>query len=146
MATAVTARVKVRDRDWGAHAITAGFMATIAMGVTITIGFVFATNLGNRTGNTIFQWFYHLANNRITNTTQNSLFVAAALYLVFGLIWALVYARLVEPLLHGTGLQKGLTFAMVPFLLSVIVFLRAVCGGSVSPSSKLDFPDARPAQ
>jgi len=129
MATTVRAKSTVQDRDWGAHAITSGFMATIAMGVTITVGFVFATNLGSRTGNTIFQWFYHLANNRITNTTQNSLFVAAALYLAFGLIWALLYARLVEPLLHGAGWQRGLTFAMVPFLLSVIVFLPSVGGG-----------------
>lgn len=129
MATTVRAKAMVQDRAWGAHAITSGFMATIAMGVTIIVGFVLATNLGSQTGNTIFQWLYHLAHNAITNTTQNSVFVAAALYLVFGLIWALLYARLVEPLLRGAGWQRGLTFAMVPFLLSVIVFLPSVGGG-----------------
>ena len=124
MATLVRARVL--DREWLARGIVSGFIATVAMGLTIIIGFSIVSNLGSSGGGTLHQWFYNLANNKLTTVTQNSLFAAVALYLVFGMIWALLYVRLFEPLLHGPGWLEGLTFSLIPFLLSVIVFLPAV--------------------
>lgn len=122
-------RLEARGRRWTPHAILSGFIATICMGLVLLIGFVLASNAGSSSGSFVAQWFYGLAHNRITNTTQNYLFVAAALYLTFGLIWAIIYAYVFEPLLRGPGWLEGLLFSLLPFLLSIVVFLPSLGGG-----------------
>lgn len=126
---ATTSRPRTAQLDWGARAIVSGFMATIAMGIVLIISYVIASNIASTTDGTILRWFYGLTHNKITTTTQNSLFLACALYLAFGLIWALLYARIFEPLLRGPGWLEGLVFAMIPFVLSLLVFLPSVGGG-----------------
>lgn len=127
MATAM--KMEARSRRWTPHAILSGFVATICMGLVLLVGFVVASNAGSSTGNTLAQWFYGLAHNKITTTTQNYLFVAAALYLTFGLVWAIIYAYVFEPLLRGPGWLEGLLFSLLPFLLSIVVFLPSLGGG-----------------
>ncbi len=122
-------KLEAHSRRWAPHAIVSGFIATICMGITLLIGFVIASNVGSQTGGTVSQWFYGLAHNQITTTTKDYLFVAAALYLTFGLIWAVVYAAFFEPLLHGPGWLEGLSFSLLPFLLSIVVFLPSLGGG-----------------
>ncbi|HWE62366.1 MAG TPA: DUF6789 family protein [Chloroflexota bacterium] len=120
---------RVADHDWTARAVVSGFIATIAMGIVLIIGYVIAVNAGDRGGGTFLHWLYGLSHNQITNITKNAFIVACALYLAFGLIWALIYVRLFEPLLSGPGWMKGLVFSMIPFLLSVLVFLPSLGGG-----------------
>ncbi|HVC79108.1 MAG TPA: DUF6789 family protein [Chloroflexota bacterium] len=127
MSTAL--RYEARGRRWTPHAILSGFIATICMGLVLLIGFVVASNAGSQSGSFVAQWFYGLAHNRITSTTQNYLFIAAALYLTFGLVWAIIYAYVFEPLLRGPGWLKGLLFSLLPFLLSIVVFLPSLGGG-----------------
>lgn len=126
---AAVTRQRVADRDWTAHGVVSGFIATIAMGIALIIGYVIAINAGSRGNGTFLDWLYGLAHNRITTITQNSLFVACALYLAFGLIWALIYVRLFAPLLVGPGWLKGVVFSLFPFLLSILVFLPSLGGG-----------------
>lgn len=124
MATLV--RTRMRDGEWLARGIVSGSIATVAMGLAIIVGFYIARNFGSSGSGTLAQWFYNLAHNKLTTVTQNSLFAAVALYLVFGLIWALLYVRLFEPLMHGPGWREGLVFSLIPFVLSLIVFLPVV--------------------
>lgn len=124
MATVV--RSRMREGEWLARGIVSGFIATVAMGLAIMIGFYLAGTFGSSGGGTLHQWFYNLTHNKLTTVTQDSLYAAVALYLAFGMIWALLYVRLVEPLLSGPGWRKGLIFSLVPFVLSLIVFLPAV--------------------
>jgi len=126
---ATAMKLEARSRRWTPHAILSGFIATICMGLVLLVGFVLASNAGSSSGSFIAQWFYGLSHNRITNTTQNYLFVAAALYLTFGLVWAIVYAYVFEPLLRGPGWLEGLLFSLLPFLLSIVVFLPSLGGG-----------------
>jgi hypothetical protein len=129
MATAVERRVA--DRDWTAHAVVSGFIATIAMGIVMIIAYAIALNAGSLGHGVFLGWLYYLAHNNVTTATRNSLFVACALYLAFGLIWALIYVRLFAPLLAGPGWLKGVVFALLPFLLSVFVFLPSLGAGVV---------------
>ena len=105
MATVV--RSRVRDADWLTRGILSGFIATVAMGLAIMFGFFIASTFGSAGGGTLHQWFYNLAHNKLTTVTQTSLFAAVALYLAFGMIWALLYVRLFEPLMHWPGWREG---------------------------------------
>jgi hypothetical protein len=46
-----------------------------------------------------------------------------------GLLLALVYARYAESRLHGPSWWRGMQFALVPWLLSLVVFLPLMGGG-----------------
>src|SRR5579871_1220142 len=109
---AVMSSGETRLRRWTPHAIISGFIATMAMGVVLIMAFVFADAASSSSGNFIAQWLYGLAHNQITTTAKNYLWVAVALYLCFGLIWAVIYAYFFEPLLHGPGWLEGLLFSI----------------------------------
>jgi hypothetical protein len=49
--------------------------------------------------------------------------------LAMGLLLALVYARYAEPRLHGANWWRGMQFALIPWLLSLVVFLPLMGGG-----------------
>lgn len=127
MVSSVQARVL--DREWLARAILAGFVGTITMGIVLIIGFVVASNAGSAHGGTLTEWEYGLAHNRVTNLAQNRLFEVVGLYLVFGIVWALIYARVFEPLRSGPAWRAGMVFSLVPFALSLVAFLPATGGG-----------------
>jgi hypothetical protein len=57
------------------------------------------------------------------------MYVAAAVFLAGGLLWAVLYGVLFEPRLNGRGWQRGVMFAMIPWLFSLVVFLPLVGGG-----------------
>jgi hypothetical protein len=50
-------------------------------------------------------------------------------FVVGGLIWALLYGLVFEPRLQGPAWQRGVRFSLVPWLFSLVVFLPLVGGG-----------------
>ena len=74
-------------------------------------------------------WLYNLTHNRLIDIVSTDLYIAVAIYLVGGLVWAVVYAALVEPRLAGPAWRRGAVFSIVPGILSVVVFLPLVGTG-----------------
>ena len=126
------ARAETRREDWLANGVLSGFVATFAMTVVLALAYGFASAVGNRDGTTLERWFWALANNTVTDemgVAGSAVILAIALNLGMGLILALVYARIVEPSLAGPGWRKGVLFALVPFVFSIVAFLPIMGGG-----------------
>ncbi len=117
------------------RAVIAGFVATVAMTLTLVIAFFLASALGEphqpaqlaKPGPP--QWMWALTHNPITELARGALPAAFGLHLALGLFWACVYAFLLEPRLPGDDWQRGALFSLVPWLLSLVVFLPLAGGG-----------------
>jgi hypothetical protein len=116
------------------RAVLAGFVASLAM----LFSFLLAYNLARllsiapvlaRPGAALPQaWLGNLTHNRLIDAGLADVYVAAGVYLAGGLLWAIVYS-LVEPRLPGPAWVRGVLFALVPALLSVMVVLPLLGGG-----------------
>ena len=115
--------------DWLRAGVLAGFLATFAMSVVLAAAYGLAGSIGSATGSTLQRWSWALVNNPIAERTVDAVVLAIGLNLAMGLLLALVYARYVEPRLHGPAWWKGTRFAIIPWLLSLLVFLPLVGGG-----------------
>lgn len=120
-----------RREGWLARAIIAGFVATGAMSVVFLVAYALSAAIGEigRDRNLLSQWMWALANNPVITLGRDSLVLAIALHLAFGMIWALIYGGVVEPALRGPAWWRGLLFALLPWLLSLVVFLPLTGGG-----------------
>ncbi len=112
------------------RAIVAGFVATATMTVVLLLAYVIATALGRPEPAPLFlRWLWALTHNPLGDLASGALFTVVSLHLAFGLIWALVYAVLFEPVLPGPALGRGLLFALLPWLLSVVVLFPFLGAG-----------------
>jgi hypothetical protein len=127
----LNARATQRDADWLVRAILAGFAATVAMTGALVIAYGVALMLGSADpqASVVLRWLWALAHNTVTAGAETSVPITVLLHVVAGIGWAVVYAALAEPRLSGPGWRRGLTFAPIPWLLSLIVFLPLVGGG-----------------
>ncbi len=107
--------------DWQQSALLSGFLATFCLSVVVTGAYLFAENVGDQSGGTISRWLYGLAHNVSTERTTNFFFLAMGLNIAVGLVLAVVYAGVAEPRLAGSGWRKGILFALIPFVLSLVV-------------------------
>jgi len=83
-----------------------------------------------RGANVLFDWMYGLTHNPIVELGRGSLFVALALHLAVGMLWAILYALVFEPRLRAfPGWLAGIFFSGLPFVLSVVVFLPLLGAG-----------------
>lgn len=114
---------------WLSGAIIAGFTATIVMTILLLLAYLAVGYIGSEDGGTLSRWFWGLTHNDLTNGVYDIPIAAFSINLLAGLGWAFVYAAFVEPRLAGPGWRKGLLFAVVPWLLSLVVFLPLVGGG-----------------
>ncbi len=114
-------RAEARREDWLLVGVLAGFGATFATTVVLALGYALAGALGDATGGTLSRWFAGLVDNELTQSTGNRLIAALAVNMAVGLALALVYARVVEPIIGGRGWAKGILFSLVPFVISVAV-------------------------
>lgn len=114
---------------WLRNAILSGFAATAAMSFVFIGAFYLASQLGQPGGGTLQSWLYGLAHNALTERFAGRPASAAGLHLLMGVLWAVLYAALVEPNLEAPGWQKGALFALPLWVLSVLVFLPLAGGG-----------------
>jgi hypothetical protein len=73
-------------------------------------------------------WLINLTHNRLIDAGLADVYLAAGIYLAGGLLWAVIYS-LVEPRLPGPPWVRGVTFAMIPALVSLVVVLPLLGGG-----------------
>jgi len=86
--------------------------------------------LADRRGADAFhQWMVALTSNQGLDLAAGSVYAAGAVHLTVGVLWALLYGYYFEPRLAGPGWVRGLVFALIPWALSIIVFLPLVGGG-----------------
>lgn len=129
VATTRQSRADVRRAEWWRNGLVSGFVATVGMTVVLAASYLLVRALGDATGSTIDRWFAALGDNPVTRQTADAAIVAIGVNLLVGWGLALVYARWVEPALGGPGWRKGVVFSLLPFLLSLIVFLPFFGGG-----------------
>lgn len=115
--------------DWLRAGVLAGFLATFAMTVVLVAAYWLADAIGSATGNALARWSWALVHNPLAERTADTIVLAIGANLAVGLLFALIYARYVDPLWGGSGLGKGMRFALIPWLLSLVVFLPLMGGG-----------------
>lgn len=115
--------------DWLRAGILAGFLATFAMTVVLVGAYWLAEAVGVQGGNALERWSYALVNNPVADMTAESVVLAIGANLAVGLFLALAYARYFEPRFGGPSWWEGVRFSLIPWLLSLIVFLPLMGGG-----------------
>ncbi len=111
-----------RREDWVTNSLLSGFGATVALTAATAGAYGMANWLGEQNGSRIEQWFYGLSHNGITDRADNSLILAIGLNLLAGLGFAFIYGMIEHRIPFAHGWQKGMAFALVPWLLSITVF------------------------
>jgi MFS family permease len=114
---------------WLRTGIIGGFAATIIMSIALVIGYLAAGIFADQDASTVSGWFYGLTHNSLTDDTFEIPIGAYGLNLLAGVIWALIYAAFFERRLKGPGWWRGMTFALLPWLLSLVVFFPVVGAG-----------------
>jgi hypothetical protein len=115
--------------DWLRAGVLAGFLGTFAMTVVLLAAYGLASGIGSADGGAIQRWSWALVNNPVAERTADGVVLAIGANLAMGLLLALVYARYAEPRLHGPSWWRGMQFSLVPWLLSLVVFLPLMGGG-----------------
>lgn len=115
--------------DWLRTSVIAGFCAAFAMTVTIAIGYLIAYAIGSPAGSGLERWSWALTENELTERVGSAFGFGMVLNLAMGMVWAIIYARFVEPRLSGPGWRQGVLFALLPWLLSLVVFFPIAGAG-----------------
>lgn len=130
-ASSLEQRSHPRQR-WLSDAIIAGFVAMGASTAALLIAYSLATGASDSQGNLVQQWLWQLTHNAVVAFSSGRPAYALVIHVVVGLIWAIVYARLVDGnralvwwVGRGPGWQRGMRFAILPWLVSLLVLLPA---------------------
>lgn len=121
--------VETNRADWIYRALLAGFVATAVASIVLLAAYALVSWLGATVPGEVGRWFVALTTNQATALVQDGVARALLVNIVVGLGWAFIYSWFVEPRLAGPGWAKGVRFALVPWVLSLIVFLPLVGGG-----------------
>ena len=132
---AAESQVRVRaGRDSLARAILAGFAASLTMLLMFLVAYNLARLLSDAPilsapgAEVPRQWLSNLTHNWLIDDGLVDVYLAAGVYLGGGLLWAVIYA-LVEPRMSGPPWVRGVSFAMLPALISLVVVLPLFGGG-----------------
>src|SRR5207302_8013108 len=119
-------------RRWLSDAIIAGFVAIGTSTAAMMIAYVIANGAGDAQGDLLRRALWQLTHNDVVAFSSGRPAYALVLHVVLGLVWALVYARFVEWnrsldwwIGHGPGWSRGMRFAIVPWLVSLLVLRPA---------------------
>ncbi len=119
-------------RNWFSDAIIAGFVATGTSTAALMLAYAIANGAADASGDIFRQWLWQLTHNEVVSFGRATPAIAIVVHIVVGLVWALVYARLVEPnrglawwIGHGRGWSRGMRFAILPWIFSLLVLLPA---------------------
>src|SRR6266536_2355595 len=77
----------------------------------------------------ISDWFRGLTNNALIDTAGPNLYAATAIFFFGGLLWSMLYGLVFEPRLKGRSWERGVKFALIPWLFSLAIFMPLVGGG-----------------
>jgi hypothetical protein len=110
-------------------ALLAGFIASVAMVMAFAVAFVAALALSRLPVPVLAGWFEGLTHNQLIDATAPNLYAATAVFFAGGLIWALLYALIFEPKLQGPTWRRGMEFALIPWLVSLAIFVPLLGGG-----------------
>src|SRR5262245_52568666 len=105
------------------RALLAGFLASVAMVMAYALAFVLALIVGTLPLGALSDWCAGLTSNQLIDMARPNLFAALAIFVAGGLIWAVLYGIFAEPRLHGPAWERGVLFALIPCLFSLVVFL-----------------------
>lgn len=111
------------------RAVSAGFLCTILASIVLLVAYAASTALAPVFGGTFGQWLLALTRNPATVLVQGAVPRAMLVNLTIGVLWAVVYAVVAEPRLPGAGWQRGALFALLPWALSLLVFLPLIGAG-----------------
>jgi len=114
--------------------LVAGFVASVVMVISFAAAYVAMVILGRLPLPIMSEWFRGLTSNSLIDVARPNLYVAAAVFLAGGLLWALLYGLVFETRLKGPGWRRGVAFALIPWLFSLFVFLPLVGGGFIGLS------------
>jgi hypothetical protein len=124
-------RTGPRER-WLSEAIIAGFIAIGASTAVLFIAYVLANGAADSQGDVLRRWLWQLTHNQVVAFSSGRPAYALAIHVVLGVIWALIYARFIEWnralewwVGRGPGWQRGMRFALLPWLFSLLVLLPA---------------------
>src|SRR5579872_4975494 len=119
-------------RRWFSDAIIAGFVAIGASTAALMIAYVVANGAADSQGDVFRRWLWQLTHNEVVAFSSGRPAYAIVLHVVLGVIWAVIYARFIEwsPRFNwwlgtGPGWSRGMRFAILPWLFSLIVLLPA---------------------
>ncbi|HLZ27908.1 MAG TPA: DUF6789 family protein [Chloroflexota bacterium] len=112
-------------RRWLSDAIIAGFVAIGTSTGALMVFFVLANGLADSQADFFRGWLWQLTHNQVVAFSSGRPAVALALHVLLGLVWAIVYARFVEFRLTGPGWRRGMLFALVPWIFSLLILLPA---------------------
>ena len=128
--TAIASR-RARSR-WFTDAIIAGFVAIGTSTGVLMIAYVLANGAADSQGDFLRYWLWLLTHNDVVAFSSSRPAIAIALHVLLGLVWALVYARFVEWngglrwwIGSGSGATRGMRFAILPWLVSLLILLPA---------------------
>src|SRR5262245_34330629 len=110
-------------------ALLAGFVASVAMVFAFALAYIAALLIAKLPLPLLANWFHGLTNNALIDTAGTNLYAATVAFLIGGLVWGLLYGVVFEPRLQGPGWRRGMTFAVIPWLFSLLIFLPLVGGG-----------------
>lgn len=117
------------ERDGFVDSILSGFIATFALSVATFGAYGVARVLGDQTGNQLQQWFWALTHNNIIDSTHSSLALAIGLDLLVGIGWGVIYGFAIDRRMEGPGWRNGMLFALIPWILSIVVFFPVMNAG-----------------
>jgi uncharacterized protein DUF6789 len=112
-----------------AIALLAGFIASVAMVLAFAVAFVAALVLSQLPVPVLADWFRGLTSNQLIDTAAPNLYAATAIFFLGGMVWALLYALVFDARLTGAAWQRGVKFALVPWLFSLLIFMPLLGGG-----------------
>jgi hypothetical protein len=70
-----------------------------------------------------------LTSNQLIDLAAPNLYAATAVFFVGGMVWALLFAVTVDSRLSGAPWKRGVEFALVPWLFSLLIVIPLLGGG-----------------
>ena len=117
---------------WFSDAIIAGFVAIGTSTGALMVAYVLANGAADSSGDVLRRWLWQLTHNEVVAFSSGRPAYALAIHVVLGIVWALIYARFVEGnralrgwIGDGPGWSRGMRFALLPWLVSLLVLLPA---------------------
>src|SRR5260370_41326140 len=123
--SAALERTRGARRRWFTDAIIAGFVAIGTSTGALMVAYVLANGIADSQGDAFRRWLWQLTHNQVVAFSSGRPAYALAIHVLLGIVWALIYARVVEPrpslrwwIGDGPGWARGMRFALLPWLFS----------------------------